>query len=49
MIRRLHEGNAIRAIVRLAGVAEITGGKLLADVGFVCSYFQDYMMLCLAG
>ncbi len=37
----LVEGNSIRATVRMTGIAKNTVVKLLADMGKVCSQFQD--------
>jgi len=41
VINCLVEGNSIRATVRMTGVAKNTVVKLLADVGRVCSIYQD--------
>jgi IS1 family transposase len=44
VIAALVEGNSIRATVRMTGVAKNTVTKLLADIGTVCSVYQDRAM-----
>lgn len=41
VLRCLVEGNSIRSTVRITGVAKNTIAKLLVDVGFACSEYQD--------
>ncbi len=41
VVAALVEGNSIRAIVRMTGVAKNTIVKLLADLGTACSEYQD--------
>jgi IS1 family transposase len=44
VVASLVEGNSIRATVRMTGVAKNTVTKLLADLGTVCSVYQDRVM-----
>lgn len=44
VISALVEGNSIRATVRMTGVAKNTITKLLAQLGQVCSEYQDEVM-----
>lgn len=41
VISALVEGNSIRSVVRMTGVAKGTVTKLLADVGAACAEYQD--------
>jgi IS1 family transposase len=41
ILSALVEGNSIRATVRMTGVAKNTITKLLADVGYACTDYQD--------
>jgi IS1 family transposase len=41
VIRRLVEGNSIRATVRMTGTAKNTIVKLLAEIGQACAEYQD--------
>jgi hypothetical protein len=47
VIAALVEGNSIRAIVRMTGVAKNTIVKLLAEVGMACEQYQDRMLRAL--
>jgi len=40
-VAALVEGNSLRAVVRMTGVAKKTVAKLLVDLGIACSEFQD--------
>jgi len=44
VVRCLIEGNSIRSTVRITGVAKNTVTKLLVDLGFVCSAYQDKVL-----
>ena len=41
VVAALVEGNSIRAVVRMTGVAKNTVTKLLVDLGCVCTEYQD--------
>lgn len=41
VVAALVEGNSMRAVVRMTGVAKKTISKLVVDLGVVCSSFQD--------
>ena len=41
VIAALVEGNSIRSVVRMTGVAKNTVAKLLVEVGSVCAQYQD--------
>jgi IS1 family transposase len=44
VIAALVEGNSIRATIRMTGVAKNTVTKLLVDLGFFCSEYQNEVM-----
>jgi IS1 family transposase len=44
VIRCLVEGNSIRATVRMTGAAKNTVAKLLVELGYACSEYQDRML-----
>ena len=48
VIAALVEGNSIRSIVRMTGVAKNTVTKLLVDIGAACSSYQDQVFLNLS-
>lgn len=48
VLAALVEGNSIRSIVRMTGVAKNTVSKLLLDVGAICAQYQDEKLRDLA-
>jgi IS1 family transposase len=44
VIRCLVEGNSIRATVRMTGAAKNTVAKLLVELGYACSEYQDRVL-----